>query len=367
MTHCIFCLLLLIIGCAADWNAERFRYPACVPAACAEEGSCYCSNRKEGWYDGGAGYGRDSRSTKSDPLCYKAGKGDCECMDCGQVFIFPNVQCQDLRCHDETDIGDVGEKCYRMDPEKGKVYTEPKWYFDCYRTRNLCDDSKCLHGEKLTGCMRVSSGKCQSCGNLEAGMYWTTRGGCGKAACDNVQPGYYMTAPCSITANTVKLHCSEHMGNPKARAFANPVPQYYCPGGAAAPVKVPAFGKVNSDYTDFNCEPGYSKHADECRACLPGSACMYDKSFTCKADYYTERYAQSSCKRCTAACTYPNELPMRCQEGSIQNSRCVTCGVCGVYPATGVNCVRDLVAFQELPEVCSPKDVVNSDVIVCNT
>ena len=366
MTQRIVWFVCLVVGCASDWNAEMLKDPVCRPAACDVDGSCYCSNKKDGWYDGGAGYNRDFRDVINQPLCYKSGVGDCECMDCGHIFIFPNVQCQDLRCNDETDSTEPYSKCSRMDPVKGKVSTEREWYFNCYRTRNVCDVSKCLHGEKLIGCMRISSGTCQSCGKLERGMYWTSRGGCGKAICGDVPPGYYMTAACTNISNSAKLHCREHMGNPDALTFANPIPQYYCPGGEAAPIKVPGFGKVNSVYTDFNCDPGYSKHSGECRACLPGSACMFGKSFTCKADYYTDRYAQSFCKRCTASCTYPNELPMRCQEGSLQNSRCVTCGVCGVYPATGINCVRDPVAFGQLGVTCTPTDVV-SDVIVCQT
>jgi hypothetical protein len=290
-------------------------------------------------------------------------------MDCGGFGPFGNVQCQDLRCNDETDITVTGMdtssgKCYRMDSEQGKVYTSRKWYFNCYRKRNDCDVTKCNYGEKLVGCMRVTEGACVSCGSLKPGMYWTARGSCQMAACDIVQPGYYMTASCTNSTNAAKVPCSEHIGNPKAKAFANPVPQYYCPGGATPPIRVPSFAEVNAAYTDFNCLPGYSKHSTECRACLPGSACRYGKSFTCKADYYTDKYAQSECKRCTASCTYATELPMRCQEGSIQNSRCVTCGACGVYPATGVNCVRDVAQFQTLPVTCVPADT-DSLVTVC--
>jgi hypothetical protein len=244
-----------------------------------------------------------------------------------------------------------------MDPVKGKVYTDMKWYFDCYKSTLKCDSSKCPHGEKLTGCMRTSSGECKSCGSLRSGYYWTTRGSCEMSVCDTVEPGYYMTAPCGNATNAAKLSCSMHMGNPKAAAFPNPIPQYYCPGGVQSPVHVPSFGIVNPGYTDFNCQPGYFKVGTECRACLPGSACMHDKSFTCRADYYTDKYAQSECKRCTALCTYDSELPMRCQEGSIQNSRCVTCGACGVWPSTGVNCVRDQAEFLKLPEKCKPKNV----------
>lgn len=371
MAVCVLGLLAVCIlrFCVADYNNDYFRYGGCHPAACSVDGKCYCSEKRDGWYDGGAGYGRDSRSS-TQSLCYKAGRGDCECSDCGQLF-FPNVQCQDLRCNDETDIAvtgpwgtDGGRFCYRMDPVQGKVYTDRKYYFDCYRKRNDCAPSECLHGYSLKGCMRTSKGTCESCGALPAGYYWTTRGGCGTAQCDVVQPGYYMTAPCGNTTNTAKMHCSEHIGNPKAPAFANPTPQYYCPGGIHPPVHVPSFGVVNAEYTDFNCIAGYFKQAAECRACLPGSACLHDKSFTCPGDYYTDRYGQSFCKRCTSTCTYESELPMRCQEGSIQNSRCVTCGACGLWPTTGINCVRDTVEFRKKPETCTPSDV-QSDVAVC--
>jgi hypothetical protein len=364
-------LVLGIMGhCFGAMNNERIRYAMCDPAACSEEGSCYCTDRKNGWFDGGAGYSRNLRSG-AQSYCYKAGVGDCECSDCGQIFIFDNVQCQDSRCDDETEVAVTGPgsadsrtPCYRIDPVQGKVYTGRRTYFHCYRTQVKCDPSKCLHGERLTGCMRVSSGACQSCGALPRGHYWTTRGGCGIALCDAVQPGFYMTAPCGNSTNTAKVHCSQYTGNPNAPAFANPVAQYYCPGGPHLPVRVPSFARVNQEYTDFNCDSGYFKAGAECRACLPGSACMYDRSFKCKADYYTDNYAQSACKKCTSGCTYKNELPMRCPEGSIQNSRCVTCGACGLWPATGVNCVRDLVEFVKLSELCSPRNVT-SDVIVC--
>ena len=368
---CVLLVLCLLRACIADWNNEYFRYGGCNPAACSEDGKCYCSEKKDGWYDGGAGYSRSLRS-RQQPLCYKAGVGDCECADCGQIFIFENVQCQDLRCNDETDIAvtgalsnEGGQRCYRMDPMRGKVFTDRQWYFNCYRKINVCNPSECLHGYKLRGCMRVSKGTCESCGALTAGYYWTTRGECGTAQCNLVLPGYYMTAPCGNTTNTAKEHCSVHMGNPKAPAFANPIPQYYCPGGIQQPVRVPSFAVVNAEYTDFNCNPGYSKQGTECRACLPGSACKYDKSFTCPADYYSDRYAQSQCKRCTAICGNPDsELPMRCQQGSIQNSRCVTCGACGLWPTTGINCVRDPAEFQKKPETCTPSNTV-SEVAVC--
>lgn len=354
--------------CAADWNNEKFQN-RCNPAACSVEGVCYCSDKKDGWFDGGSGYSADMRS-KQQSLCYKAGVGDCECADCGYL-VFPNVQCQDLRCNDDTDIAVTGvrsadsdKKCYRMDPVKGKVYTDRKWYFNCYSQYNECDSSKCGYGERLTGCMRINPGTCQPCGSLPSGSYWTTRGGCSTALCDLVLPGFYMTAPCGNTTNTAKVPCSEHQGNPNAAAFPNPVKQYYCPGGIQAPVHVPSFGIVNADYTDFNCVSGYFRVDTECRACLPGSACLHDKSFICKADYYSDKYAQSECKRCTSTCTYETELPMRCQQGSIQNSRCVTCGACGLWPTTGVNCVKDPVEFRKLPETCVPADV-QSDVTVC--
>ena len=357
---------LLPCVCVADYNNEYFR--SCHPAACAVDGVCYCSDKADGWYDGGAGYGKDSRYSDQS-LCYKAGRGDCRCPDCGQLF-FPNVQCQDRRCDDVTDFTasgqgeDRGKQCYRMDPVAGKVYTEKRWYFDCYTQYNQCDASKCSHGQTLKGCMRVSPGECQSCGSLPSGYYWTTRGGCETAQCDVVQPGWYMTSQCGNTTNTAKVHCSEHIENPLARAFPNPVAQYYCPGGARPPVRVPAFGIVNAEYTDFNCTDGYFKQGTECRACLPGSACLYDKSYLCKANYYSDKYAQSSCRKCLGSCSYANELPMRCAEGSIQNSRCVTCGACGQWPATGINCVRDQVEFSGLPDLCTPRNVVSS-VAVC--
>jgi hypothetical protein len=370
---CVVLFLGILGCCVGDWNSEGIRYSMCDPAACSEEGSCYCTDRKNGWYDGGAGYGRDTRS-RTQSYCYKAGVGDCECSDCGQLF-FPNVQCQDSRCDDDTDVAVTGpgsansaNPCYRIDPVKGKIFTQRRWYFHCYRTLEKCEPAKCLHGERLTGCMRISSGSCQSCGALPPGNYWTTRGGCGIAPCDVVQPGYYMTAPCGNSTNTAKVHCSQHMGNPNALVLPNPVAQYYCPGGIHPPVRVPSFARVNKEFTDFNCDDGYFKAGTECRACLPGSACMYDRSFTCKANYYTDRYAQSACNRCTSACTYENELPMRCSEGSIQNSKCVTCGACGLWPATGVNCVRDASEFErpDMPVKCYPQNT-SSAVIVCRS
>ena len=360
-------LVLLPYACMAGYNNDFFRDRACNPSSCTVDGVCYCSGKENGWYDGGAEYGRMFRA-RDESLCYKAGRGDCQCPDCGQLF-FENVQCQDKRCDDETDFtssgtgGDKGKQCYRMDPVKGKIYTEKRWYFDCYTQRTACDSSKCLPGQRLKGCMRVSPGKCESCGELLPGSYWSTKGGCETAVCDAVQPGWYMTAQCGNTTNTGKLHCSEHMENPRAKAFPNPVAQYYCPGGARPPVRVPSFGAVNAEYTDFNCNAGYFKQGTECRECPRGSACLHDKAYLCKGDYYSDKYAQSTCKRCTDACNYPNELPMRCQEGSIQNSRCVTCGACGVWPSTGINCVTDQAMFVKLPVTCTPQNVVSSTAV----
>lgn len=382
MAVCFLFFVSLLSGAAGIWN-ENYRNSQCHPSACAKDGDCWCSDKFNGWFDGGVIYPLPTHDSNlisdlfpvlSDSTCYKAGVGDCKCMDCGKLgesfFTFEGVQCQDSRCNDETDTTEMvspylneKNKCYRMDPVKGKVYTKPQWYFNCYTKKNKCDASKCLAGQTLVGCMRTSKGACQSCGKLEAGMYWTKRGECGKSVCGTVEPGYYMTAPCSNTTNTVKLHCSEHTGNPKAAVLPNPVAQYYCPGGAQPPVRVPSFGKVNSAYTDFNCNAGYSKHDIECRVCLTGSACMYDKSFTCKANYYTDNYGESVCHRCTSSCVYPNELPMRCSQGSKQNSRCVSCGVCGEYPATGVNCVKNVEDFQKLPDTCTPVDTASAEIV----
>jgi hypothetical protein len=352
--------LLLFVSLAlsveADWNSDKYLYPDCTPAGCAVDGVCYCSDERSGWYNGGLGYSRDLRNKNKDSYCYKPGSGDCLCMDCGQA----NTQCQDLRCNDETEIaynGPNGDSyCYTMDPVKGEVKTDRGWYFGCYTKENNCDLSKCEYGEALVGCMRVSSGACQSCGVLPSGKYWTTRGACGQLYCDTVDPGWYMTTSCGVSSNSAKSACEYHTGNPRASAFPNPVPQYYCPGGTTAPVHVPEHGVVNQAYSDFNCLPGYYKLHTQCTACLPGSACLHDKTFTCKANYYTDRAAQSECKRCTASCTYETQLPMRCKEGSIQNSHCVACGMCGVFPTTGVNCVGDLEQFQALPTTCTPMD-----------
>ncbi len=356
-------LLLLLRVCIAGENHEYFA-KGCHPASCSVEGECYCSDYKDGWYDGGAGYGPAFRA-RDQSLCYKAGKGDCECADCGfskwEIFFFGDTQCQEFRCEDTESVAvkdatDDSRACYRVDPTRGRIYTGKRTYYGCYKARRQCDASICKKGEKLTGCMRTSSGTCKSCGSLSAGSYWTKPGSCDTTVCGVVEPGYYMTAPCSNTTNVMKLHCSTYMGNPLAASFPNPVAQYYCPGGAHSPVRVPSFGAVNALYTDFNCQPGYFKQGIECRTCLPGSSCLHDKSYTCKADYYTDKYAQSVCKRCTATCTYDSEVPMRCQEGSIQNSRCVPCGMCGVWPANGVNCVRNQDEFIKLPEYCTPRD-----------
>ena len=358
-----FLLFLSLCLCGANYNHDKFRHN-CHPASCAVNGDCYCSDEKAGWYNGGSGFGVFRTLRKDDEsICYKGGVGDCECEDCGSG----DSQCQEERCDDNTETATgvkSGDKaCLRIDPEKGKVYSKKQWRYNCFRTKTKC--RQCPFGENIVGCMRTSSGECKSCGPLRAGYYWTTRGSCDMSVCGAVEPGYYMTSPCNNVTEVGKLHCSVHMGNPQATAFPNPIAQYYCPGGAQPPVHVPSFGTVNALYTDFNCQAGYFKQGVECRACLPGSACLHDKSFTCKANYYTDRYAQSFCKRCTASCTYyDSELPMRCPEGSTQNSRCVTCGMCGAWPANGVNCVRDQAEFSKFPETCTPLDA-SSAVTVC--
>lgn len=343
-----------------DYNNGNLEH--CRPSTCTVDGNCYCSKKEDGWFDGGFEIASVSRGMYGS-YCSKNGK-HCQCPDCGYL-VFPNVQCQDKRCNDVTDFETTrevelktGNTCFRMDPDKGIVYTSTQWYFDCYTKYNKCDNSICLHGEVLTQCMRVSPGTCKSCGALSAEHYWTTRGGCGMAPCDVVLPGWYMTSPCGNITDSAKAPCAVHIDNPKAPAFANPVAQFYCPGGALPPVHVPAFGVVNAGFTDFNCQDGYFREGIACKPCPRGSACRYDRSFLCPVNYYTDAPARSVCTRCTPSCAFPlTELPMRCQQGSIQNSRCVTCGACGVWPATGINCVRDLVAFGKLSDRCTPRDL----------
>jgi hypothetical protein len=349
------------------YNSD-FYSPKCIPASdCYIENSCYCSNKFDGWRNGGAQRWR-LRWGEKDSYCYKVDSGrDCECQDCG-YWGAPFDQCQEKRCNDEYGIVESG-KCYHIEPGTGnKVQRSDEWEFNCYRTKVACDKTICAHGQQLTGCQRISPGTCKDCPAIADGYFWKTKGSCEPTRCTSAGGGKFISKACTSIRDSVIADCSEHPGN---RGYIVPRQDgkdtYYCPeGGLVLPL--PENSQPNSDYTNFECIDGYYLSGSSCLPCLPGSACKHGKKYTCPEHYYTSTYAKSWCTRCST----PDEChliskyehPIRCPRGSTANVGCVSCGGCAYDTRNGLSCVTESYEMQGLPLECEPSDT-GSDVAVC--
>ena len=180
--------LLLLDAVAADPN-QGSALTTCNPAQCTVDGDCYCGQLVNGWYNGGVATDADFRGP-NDPVCEKLGT-DCQCPDCGQIFIFNNVQCQDWRCDDDSGFEDpTTGACYTVDSSGHRVPTSTSVYFNCYKQVLSCNPSRCAVGQGLVGCLRYSPGTCVSCSPDPApGYYWSSPGSCATAPCTAAQPG----------------------------------------------------------------------------------------------------------------------------------------------------------------------------------
>ena len=343
------CVLNLIcaVGCLAQYitipkSAQPSGY--CNPSICWQDGSCYCTDLKNGW-DSGGGLRVGGCASSGNYWC------ECDCYNTGTA-------CQNDRCDDNIGIEKDGV-CY--DNAFGPlVHMDTARQKSCFKTQVDCKDvsTKCGLGQFLKGCMRYSEGTCVPCTvSLPDKHYWVGNGVCDYAACDAGQPGYFFQTPCTSTSNGVSLPCSQHFGNTQAAIDRAPTladAQYYCPGGGKV-VPVPSNGMVSADYTTFVCKPGFSSVGTSCYPCSPGYACPYGVAFQCPANYYSSTEQQIKCSRCRMDCSSSSDVPMRCGVGSIQDAACVTCNACGVWPDSGLNCIlsREVQALAQ-SEYCTP-------------
>jgi len=89
----VFLVSLLPLA-STDWN-RNYGY-LCNPAECHQENSCYCTDRFQGWWNGGAVLADYETSAGR---CYKLDMNNrCQCNDCGEA----DTQCKDWRCNDES-------------------------------------------------------------------------------------------------------------------------------------------------------------------------------------------------------------------------------------------------------------------------
>jgi hypothetical protein len=361
--------MVVVIGVPTSilgsWNNKNEYGSVCIPAVhCTVENVCYCSNKFDGWMNGGAITMNTYHS--GGPFCVKNGKY-CECNDCG-YWIAPYDQCQESRCDDTIGVEESGT-CFHVDPvTKSKVQKPSEVQFNCYRVKVACDPSICNYGKKLTGCERVSPGSCTDCPTLANGFFWMKKGNCGQSRCSTAVAGKFESKACTSTADAVISDCSTHPGN---RKYIVPRQDdkdtYYCPRGGLV-IPPPANSMPTVDYSDFVCVDGYYLSGSTCLPCLPGSVCKYGKKYICPVHYYTSTFAMSYCNRCST----PDEChliskwenPIRCIQGSTANVGCVACGGCSWDPRQGLACVTESYEMQGLPQRCDP---VNSDsgVAVC--
>ena len=348
-----------------EYNSRYFA-PKCIPAKhCAVENSCYCSDKFEGWKNGGAQSWR-RKWAYEDAYCYKDST-DCQCDDCG-YWGAPLDQCQEERCDDKIGIERDGV-CFHVDPTSKEMNQKSReWNFNCYRKQNACDPKICDLGKKLTGCQRVSQGTCTDCPMIADGYFWKTKGSCEPTRCTSAGAGKYIAKVCSGLRDSVIANCSAHPGN---RDYIVPrqdgMDTYYCPeGGLVLPL--PENSRATDDYTGFVCIDGYYLNGATCLPCLPGSACTYGRTYKCPVHYYTSAYSMSYCIRCSTPdeCHAVSEWnnPIRCKQGSTANVGCVACGGCSWDPNQGLACVTESYEMQGLPQKCYPQDVF-SDVAVC--
>jgi hypothetical protein len=365
----VLLFLEIIAHVLCGWNNPYFK-SNCIPASdCSTENSCYCSNKFDGWMNGG--FRRGGRRWPGDDdnaYCYKIdGNRDCECEDCG-YWAIDSDQCQEKRCNDEYGIVESG-KCYHIQPgTDNKVESSKEWQFNCYRSKVACDKTICNLGQHLTGCQRISPGTCTNCPVVADGYFLKTKGSCELTLCTSAGVGEFIAKACTSLRDAVVAHCNAHPGN---RGYIVPRQDgkdtYYCPGGGLV-LPLPENSQPTPDYSKFQCIDGYYLSGSSCLPCLPGSACKYGKKYTCPEHYYTSTFAMSRCTRCST----PDEChrisayehPLRCKQGSTANMGCVPCGGCSYDDRNGLSCVTESYEMQGLPANCEPMDV-ESNVAVC--
>jgi hypothetical protein len=346
-------ILLFIVPIFCSYNADRYRHNSCIPARdCIGENVCYCSDKFDGWMNGG---GEKTRQFGRDgAVCAKFGR-DCECEDCGIWGLVNNVQCQESRC-DDNDGTDVSGACYNTDNSKRPYETQ----YNCYRTKTPCDASICGYGTFLSGCKRVSAGSCLGCPSISEGYFWANRGVCEQTRCSTIGAGQFLGKACTATADTVIAECRTHPGNignlikrPDGRST------YYCPGGGLV-TPLPENSEPTTDFSNFVCIAGFYLNGASCLPCVPGSACMYGKEFVCPMHYYTSTFAMHNCILCSKPSDYIDGYPIRCGKGSTANVGCVSCGGCDYDPKRGLACVTEAYEMEGLPGLCEPLNMVGS-------
>lgn len=363
------CVLLCLRAAWADWNwGLRFEKIICQPAECWEEGSCYCTNRFDGW---------DSGGIPGDPFCKRVVPVDtfpfletqhCQCKDCGEG----DRKCREFRCDDNVGVI-KDDKCYEPNAWGTSLnWVGPKPVNNCYKTKKNCDEesrAQCPAGQYLKGCMRVSRGSCQRCPDLAAGSYWAYPGDvrCTQKPCTPAPAGFFFVSACTSTKDAAVLPCAKHEGNHEGAvrpSASKAEAMYYCPGGDRV-LPVPPNAHVSDDYTTFVCNDGYFAGGTQCYPCPRGSACLHGKAYQCPTNFFSDVTAGTRCKLCRSSCS--SGVPLRCMQGSIQDAHCVSCNACGEWPETGFNCVIDyeINRLAAVASTCTPCNTA-SGVAVCS-
>jgi hypothetical protein len=343
----MFSLFLVLVFCVrmqCQQSNSHYTEGFCHPASCAD-GSCYCTDKKDGWYNGGG-------------FCSKNFK-QCECT-CPSDR---SDRCMNERCLDDWTsymideelgwvVGNVG--CYYDDHKKGRMWGGQAWHDNCYRTTVPCRKEQCGYGESLVGCGRVSAGRCEKCQELGTRNYWADKGSCTQNTCTEATVGKFVAKACTPTTDAVISDCSVYPGN-KGHIVHRPdrPDTYYCPGGGVV-LPLPENSQPTEDYSNFECLPGYYLDGISCTPCMPGFACRYGRKYECPAHYYTSTSTMSYCTRCTRSCTSSWQYPVRCAQGSTSNPGCVSCGACAFDPKRGMSCVMESYEMQGLDEFCKP-------------
>lgn len=321
----------------------------CHPAKCAD-GTCYCTDREDGWYDGGGFCSKNLRS--------------CGCL-CSAGDFYAMTSCYDYRCpdtHTYVPNDPSGVPCRGWDDNKGPLFSVEQVYDFCYKKKEICNYKRCDYGESLVGCGRASAGTCQKCPDLSPGKYWTSKSTCTQSACSVAPGGKFIAKSCTSTADTVLANCAGYPGN-KGYIVPNIKDTYYCPGNGLV-LPLPENSQATADYSSFECLPGFYQEGSSCLQCTPGFACKHGRKFECPVHYYSSTFGMSHCTICTRQCSGSWQHPLRCPQGSTANPGCISCGACDYDPKRGISCVMEAYEMQGLPDKCIPMDV-QGGVAVC--
>ena len=355
-----FALLALFGSVAGDSN-RGIATQVCKPSMYTTDGGGFCGGYVGGWYDGGMTISADFQYP-GGPICTKPGSGNCNCPDCGQVSIFPNIQCKDWRCDDDRGYTDSSGACTVLDANGLPTPASTNVYYGCYKSTLPCDSSICNFGQNLVGCLRYNPGTCVECAPAPAGKYFAKKGSCTLNTCTEAGPGFYIATGCTTTADSTLVPCAQH---PLNLGSINPGPRdvFYCPGNNLV-VSLPANSHQVQNYSSYACDDGYYQSSTgACQQCPPGSCCLYGRQFICPESYYAHLFSQTSCTRCTVSCNN-GELPYRCLNGSTTDTGCVPCGMCGYTVEQGHQCDEAFALTARLPVNCVPKST-SGTVAVC--